>query len=240
MKFQEIVDLVGKLAWPVTVLVVLVALRRELQSIMQAVRTRVADPETPVRITREGLELSARVETIEGNLEVQRLRANAIALATEKTGRTVGGVSVHLRDLRAEYLTIRDGDRDERTRRKNTIADQLGAAVLRENIQKEALADAEDEVWTLALSAAITALPAAGDDELLLRSGRNVRRLHVRYRVAAAFAQLSDSSLLSPALSDEVLALLGTYRESADPALLRRLGRTSRQVAIRGGHDGPS
>ena len=234
MSSQELVDLIGHLAWPVTVLVVLIALRRDLRAVLGAIKTRVADPQTPVRITREGVELSARVDIIEGNLEVERLRSNAIALAAGDMGPSGGPfdgqISARMRKLHAEYLDVRGGDRREKVRRKNAIADELGAAVLRDGVAKTLLADEQDEIWTLALSASITAVPEFCDDQLLLLCAKQVRRLHVRYRVAAAFSQLAQSSLISPALRDDVLALLDAYREGADPALIRRLDRTSSQL----------
>jgi hypothetical protein len=242
MTSQELVNLIGNIAWPITVVVLLIVLRRNVREILEAIRTRIADPGTPVRISRDGFELNARVDVLEGNLEVQKIRANAIALAASGGGSSdvlhgkAGSERMH--ELRSEYLAITGGNRSDRIRRKNSIADELGAVALRERVSKESLAREKDEIWTLALSAAATAVPEVGDDQLLLSCGRDVRRLHVRYRVAAAFAQLSASSLCNSVLRDDVLALLEVYQDGADPALKRRLDRTSSQLRIMDGPHG--
>jgi hypothetical protein len=54
---------------------------------------------------------------------------------------------------------------------KNDLARSMGAEVLRANIDRRILVDQGDEVMTLALAAAVTALPQAGDDVLILTAG---------------------------------------------------------------------
>jgi hypothetical protein len=73
---------------------------------------------------------------------------------------------------------------------------------------------------------AAIALPRPGDDKLLLSAGRGVKRLHVRYKVAAAFAQQAPARTLSLELLPDTRELIESYRDSADPALLLRLDRT--------------
>jgi hypothetical protein len=53
----------------VIILILLFLLRGEIQSVLCAIRDRVANTATDVRITREGLELKTRVEVLEGLLE---------------------------------------------------------------------------------------------------------------------------------------------------------------------------
>jgi hypothetical protein len=93
-------------------------------------------------------------------------------------------------------------------------------------VDRRILADQHDEVLTLALASAITALPKRGDDSLLLSAGSDVKRLHVRYRIAAAFAQLTASFNLDPKHLPDTRRLLQSYRDGADSSLVGRLDRT--------------
>ena len=46
MSSSEIVDLIDHIVWPVTLLLIVFALRHELKGILLALRSRVADPRT--------------------------------------------------------------------------------------------------------------------------------------------------------------------------------------------------
>jgi hypothetical protein len=125
------------------------------------------------------------------------------------------------------YLAADDEpDHERRIQIRNDIARSMGAEVLRTNINRRILAVRGDEVMTLALAAAVTALPEPGDDLLILSAGRGITRLHVRYRIAAAVSELAESWNLGPNLMTDIRALLDSYRESADDRLIRRIDWT--------------
>lgn len=102
----------------------------------------------------------------------------------------------------------------------------MGAEVLRANIDRQTLVDQRDEVMTLALAAAVTALPQSGDDVLILTAGRKIGRLHVRYRIAAAISELAQSRNLQLNLVPDMEDLVSSYRKSADDRLIRRINWT--------------
>jgi hypothetical protein len=82
--------------------------------------------------------------------------------------------------LRAEYISADDEpDHMRRIQVKNDLARSMGAEVLRTNIDRYTLVDQGDEVMTLALAGAVTALPQSGDDVLIMTAGPRVERLHV-------------------------------------------------------------
>jgi allophanate hydrolase subunit 1 len=85
---------------------------------------------------------------------------------------------------------------------------------------------AEITSMTLALAAAVTALPQAGDDVLILTAGRRIKRLHVRYRIAAAVSELAQSQNLQLNLVPGMEDLVSSYRRSADDRLIRRIDWT--------------
>lgn len=230
MSSGEVVGLVGDVAWPITVLLILIILRREFKAIFRALQRRVADPHTPVKLTRQGIELSSRVDILEGAIETQQLKAGVLAsaVATTRTEpESAGGIPQTLFALRAEYLASDDEpDHERRIQMKNEIARSMGAEVLRTNINRRMLAQEDDEVMTLALATTVTALPQRGDDSLILSAGTGITRLHVRYRIAAAVSELADSWNLGPNLMPDMETLLDSYRRSADDRLIRRIDRT--------------
>jgi hypothetical protein len=226
MSSSETVALVGDIAWPITVLLILWILRREFKAIFQALQGRVADPHTPVKLTRQGIELSSRVDILEGAFETQQLKAGVLASAVA-TVRSLEEISQTLLTLKEDYLVADDEpDHERRIQMRNDIASSMGAEVLKTNMSRRILAGRGDEVMTLALAAAVTALPQPGDDALILSAGKGITRLHVRYRVAAAISELAESSNLEPNLTTDMKALLESYRESADDRLIRRIDWT--------------
>jgi hypothetical protein len=102
----------------------------------------------------------------------------------------------------------------------------MGAEVLRTNIDRYTLVDQGDEVMTLALAGAVTALPQSGDDVLIMTAGPRVERLHVRYRVAVAVSELAQSGNLQLNLIPGMEDLISSYRKSADSRLIRRIDLT--------------
>jgi hypothetical protein len=98
--------------------------------------------------------------------------------------------------------------------------------VLRTNIDHQTLVDQGDEVMTLALAAAVTALPQPGDDVLIMTAGRKIERLHIRYRVAAAVSEFAQSRNLQLNLVAAMEGMISSYRKSADDRLIRRIDWT--------------
>jgi len=228
---SEVVGLVGDIAWPITVLLILVILRRQLMAIFQTLQGRIADPHTPVRLTREGIELSSRVEFLEGTIDTQQLKTDVLATALVTTAPTepknAEEVPETLLALKDQYLASdEEPNHERRIQIRNEIARLMGAEVLRTNINRRVLAQQGDEIMTLALAAAVTALPQPGDDTLILSAGRGIIRLHIRYRIAAAMSELAESRNLKPNLLPDMDALLGSYRKTADDRLIRRIDWT--------------
>ena len=138
--------------------------------------------------------------------------------------------------LRAEYIAADDEpDHVRRIQIKNNLARSMGAEVLKTNIDRRTLVDQDDEVMTLALAAAVTALPQPGDDVLILTAGKRIDRLHVRYRVAAAVSELTQSRNLQLNLVRGMEDLISSYRRLADDRLIQRIDWTLKSLKDYGG-----
>lgn len=239
MSSSEVISLIGDVAWPITVLLILIILRHEFKAILQAVQKRISDPHTDVKLTTQGLELSNKVEALEGTVETQQLKADVLAravTAVRTEPQQAERIPESLFTLRAKYVAADDEPDDmRRIQIKNDLARSMGAEVLRTNIDRHALVDQGDEVMTLALAAAMTALPQPGDDVLILTAGKRIERLHVRYRVAAAVSELAQSLNLQLNLVPGMENLISSYRKSADDRLIRRIDWTLKVLRDYGG-----
>jgi hypothetical protein len=236
MNGEDIAALIGNLAWPVTILVIFFALRTEIARVVATIRRRVADPDTDVKISREGIELHKRVAALEGSAEVQAQATTVlgrVAVPANAAPRIASSeIPPQLTELRDAYLAVDEPDLSSRIKVKNELAHALGATVLSERVDRARLASDGDEVSCLALAAAIYGLPQEGDDLLMIQAGQNVRRLHVRYHVAIAFARLAEVGELTPDTRASAIRLLDQYRQGADDRLLRRIERTLAAVQL--------
>jgi hypothetical protein len=79
MSSDDIVTLIGHLAWPLTVIGILVFLRRQIADGIEAIVTRIRDRSTEVTIGREGLRLTTRVASLEANAETQQIKSEVLA-----------------------------------------------------------------------------------------------------------------------------------------------------------------
>ena len=236
MSSGDAVALIGDLAWPTVALVVFVLLRKEIAGFIHVLQARAADKETDVKLTREGLELHARVAALEGSVETQEQASSVLSRAVVlpsgfSSAPSSGELPAALIELRDAYASINEPDLTRRIQLKSELAHSMGAVALICGVERSLLAAQNDEVFTLALAALVYAAPKPGDDELLLRAGEHIERLHVRYHIAVAFARLAEARELSPSLVPRVRALLESYRRGADELLLRRIERTLAQLA---------
>lgn len=67
--FGHWVALVGHLAWPTLVLVLVILARAQVRDVIGALASRIRDPNSQVDISRDGLRLRTRMQALEGKLE---------------------------------------------------------------------------------------------------------------------------------------------------------------------------
>jgi len=224
-----VVALVGHLAWPVTILLLLFVLRREARGVVDAVRTRIASKESDVSIGKSGIEIktniqaiNARLETVEtgqgqfGQLLLQQLEAGSSAPAEIS-------IPAELRRMADEYLEIQAPNWNDRVRLKDEAANRLGTYVVQRRVPREALANEHNEGLVIALASAVLAAPEKDDSRRLLTAAKSVHRLHVRYRILVALSRLVERRLLDPTEIEEWRGLLDRFEHGADASLLRMI-----------------
>lgn len=243
MDFLEgIVATIGHVAWPVTAAGIAVIARKELRNVISALAKRIEDKNSDVSITKEGLEIKSVVEAQEARLmsmqaEQDQVKSLAMrhfspsgpeAAVAEKS--KARGVDARLREMADAYMKISLPDLAERTRAKNTAAEEMAFYIVSNKIDKDQLAAEKHEGLLVALAESIILSTDAGDAERLLKAARGARRLHVRYRVVIAMTKLLERNLLPLPALGAVRELLRDYEAGADGPLKRVLANVTSLV----------
>jgi len=125
-------------------------------------------------------------------------------------------------------------DTVKRLAKKEELAGQMAAQGLAQGLPRmQMVADyktTHQEGYLLALASLVLVDPQPGDTDVLLGVSEGLKRLHVKYRVAAAFGTLADRRFLTAAQGGKVAARLMAFRAGADASLLRRIDATLRKL----------
>jgi hypothetical protein len=235
MSADDIVALVGHLAWPATVLLIVIVLRRQARRAVQAMVDRIADRGTDLVVGPGGLELrtnieavKARLETLEvtqeqqGNVIVSQVRGSATVAAT--------GVPDELRAMACEYMDIRISNWRDRVRAYSDLSNRMGVYIVKHQVSRDLLAGEEDEGLAVGLAGAVILDPEPADVERLLALSPRIKKLNVRYRLLVAFGRLHERRMLDPEQADRLVVVLDKFRVGADRPLRDRINATASLV----------
>lgn len=254
------VDLVGHLAWPTIVMVIVYLSRAEIKAIISAISERIKDPKADVRIGKEGIEIKTRLDVVQAQIESlevdqEQMKESVPGIPTSEPEEAVAEASddsgeedeeaesepeafaarepinSRLMQLADEYLAISHPDWKERIRLKDAAARRMAHCAARDRVSHDLLADQDHEGLILALAATIHSFPLPGDAARLLRISQKATKLHVRYKVAMAMARLVERKLATKEEADAFGKSLDEYKQTADRSLGRRIGWT--QAVIR-------
>lgn len=212
------------LLWPVIVIALAWWLRAELRQILASLAARLADPRTEISAGPLKLvTLESRVESIELN---QTVGLSSLAGGATAADAPVGSVPQALIDAANQYLNVDIPDWNARVQRKDEIAAAMARMVVQANISRTTLAASTNEALRMALATAINLDPRTGDDVCVATGGKNLKRLHVRYRFAMAMARLVERRLVKPESIIVFRQLCAEYSQGADASLHTRIART--------------
>ena len=130
-----------------------------------------------------------------------------------------GEIDDRLRTLANEYLNVSIADYGGRVSKKNELAAEMGAYVIKQGISRDRLADETNEGLLLALVAAVQGGPERADTARLIRAAHRVTRLHVQYRFILAFARLLDAGYVSEEQKSAIRSILNEWERRADDSL---------------------
>jgi hypothetical protein len=235
MKMEHIVNIIGHIAWPATVLVIGYFAQDEIRKIFGAIAKRIEEKNTDVSIGKEGLPITTAMEATEAKLEAQEVDIEQVrslildSIQSSKVGvnvETCGEIDSNLRKLADDYMNIKISDWSERVRAKDEAARKLGNYVITNKISKDILSSEHHEGIILALASSIHAMPEKGDTERLLRVSDEVNRLHVKYRIVLAFGRLIERGIAGISDIPRIRHVLRMYESDSDSALKKRINAT--------------
>lgn len=237
---ESFVTTVGHVAWPATAIGIAVIARKELRSLFAALAKRIEDKNSAVSITKEGVEIKAVVEAQEARLVSMQAEQNQVkSLALRQFEPTLSlkamavkepesrDIYAHLREMADSYMNINVPDYSERTRAKNTAAEEMAFYIASHRINKDQLASEKHEGMLIALAESIILSADVGDAGRLLKAAIGAKRLHVRYRVLIAITKLLERNLLPLAELGRVRELLREYETGADSPLKRLISNVT-------------
>ena len=232
---EGIVNTIGHLAWPATATGMIVVTRRELRRVISALAERVRDPKSSISLGKEGLEIKASVQATAARLDslvVQQDQIKSLAMrqlgaaTAPATDTAAAGIDAKLRQMADDYMAISLPDYSERVRAKTMAAREMAFYVVSNRVNKDELAQEKHEGLIIALAASIILSSEPGDVERLLKAGRSVKRLHVRYYVLIALTKLLERRLVQASLND-IASLLQAYQRGADDSLRRTISNVA-------------
>jgi hypothetical protein len=230
---QECLKVLASTFWPAVAILLVFHFRQPLSNLLYAVTRLLEDPNTAIKLTREGVEIRQNVNAVLGRIEsfeTELRQIRAILPTAHSEGVRTASDSLELppalQQAADEYLKIIAPTWKERVRLKDTAAVQLTKIVQEYQVSKDLLSQQAHEGLLLALAGVIHSNPESGDLDRLITIAPRLERLHVKYRVVMAIGRLFERNLVTEADVGRALALLGNFSEGADAALLQRIMRT--------------
>jgi len=238
---EELVKLMGHLAWPVFIFVTLFFLRSEIKSAISAFAKRMADPSSDVSIGKEGLSIKSRVDAALGrieSLEIDQNQSKDLILGVLEKESILAPkehsevVDPELMKLADEYLQIDAKEWTDRVRLKNESARKMANLVLTRNISKDLLASQAHEGLVMALVSAIHTSPDEKDFDRISVIVHKVSRLHVKYIIAMAIGRIFEQRLAANTDVDRAQEILDLYTIGADQSLRNRIAQTKAIITM--------
>jgi hypothetical protein len=238
--FEQIVALVGHLAWPTIAIILMVLLRKELKSVFSSLAKRVSDPTSELSIG-DWLTIKNTVTANAGKLEslelgLQVVSGSSATAAAPETAEPLDDDKATLYRMAQEYLTVKEPDYAARVRRKNQLAAQMGNLIIQRGISRGWVSAQQNEGLIVGLASAVNAVPKEGDLDLLLRASTEIKKLHVMYRIVVAMGRLFESRLATAADIERTNAVLNAFKEYGDASLKRRIDQTESIINLAVGY----
>lgn len=236
---EELVKLVGHLAWPLTTLFIVYNARKEIYSMIDSIAKRIKQESTDVEIGKEGIKLKSAIAATQAKIDAQDIDLEQVkSLALQimnihkpekrflESETKEHAIDDTLMKMAEDYLCINIEDWSERVRAKDAAARNMGNYIITNSISKDLLASQKHEGLVLALATTIHSFPEAGDIERLLKVSDKVNRFHVKYAIVMAFARLFERRIGSVADISRVRGVLNRYEVGGDTPLVSRINGT--------------
>src|SRR4051794_17831818 len=173
MTADQVVALVGHVAWPVTLLVVLVIFRDQARKVVKAITDKIGNPDTNVGIGPQGLEVTANIEAIKarvGTLEVAQDQQSSLIVSQVRSGSAIKaeGVPEELLAMAQNFLNIDIANWRKRVQTKTAASNEMGVYIIKHDVSRDLLVEQRNEGLASGLAAAIILDPDPKDADRLL------------------------------------------------------------------------
>jgi hypothetical protein len=248
---QELVKLFGYLAWPMSILIIVCLIRKQIKSLLDNISIKIRDPSSDVTLGKDGLEIKSRtnaalgiIESLRSEVDALKQKVFSVSKIAEITSFDVSdldkskitdvqshlleanGVDDNLKILADEYLSISSPDWNKRVREKTQLATKLGNHVISYKISRDILAKEENEGLILALASAINSFPENGDLDRLYWVKDKVTRLHVKYWIVMAIGRIFECIKMKTEDFNRAQQILDLFTLGADKSLQNRIIQT--------------
>lgn len=112
-----------------------------------------------------------------------------------------------------------------RVAKKDRLADQIGAAMVRERADRQTLADEDNEGVRVGLASAINLRPDVGDLRVLAAVAAGAKTKHVKFRTVLALITLATEAWAEELDQDTIERVLADCARGADKPILRLIDR---------------
>jgi len=241
--FNQIVILIGHIAWPVSILLLVYFIRKEIRSFIAAVSKRISDPASIISIGKGLMGIRNRIEAKLESLQVDQEQLKAIVLQTLQTAKPeqkrvdqeqvpIDKINQQLIEMANQYMKISINDWNERVRAKTEATKAMTNFVITYNVSKDFLASQHHEGLILAMASTIHALPERGDLNRLHKVANDITQNYVKYWIVLAFGRLFERSLASIEDITPTREILEHFTENADSYLLARISLTNSLIEL--------
>ena len=122
-----------------------------------------------------------------------------------------------------QYLKVNIGDREERTKKKNDFAFELGTYVITNRISKEKLVNEDNEGGIVSTGRSNLFRPEVNDIDLLFSVENKVTRRHVKFRMLRSIDQLIETHCIVKNKIPVVHQILEVFSYDTDEYLSKKI-----------------
>jgi TIR domain-containing protein len=142
-----------------------------------------------------------------------------------------------LLELIDQYLNVDFSELAERVKRKNSLANEMADLVIASNINRRELIEFDDveefsQGLILALVSVSSIAPERDDAALLIKIGKDIDKLHVKFKFVSAVATLVERVELSKKTVIALEDIIDSFAYGADKALLNRIAISKNTLGL--------
>jgi hypothetical protein len=238
---ENFVTLVGHLAWPIGTLIVLVIIRKQVISLISALREKIANPSTRVSAGHGWFEIGPEEQAkINSNVSdsdqikdiIKGLRQIYTKEKTTDIRSEKDNIS-KLKEMVDQYDNLEKSDRrQENIIKKNELSVEMANYIFMHNISKEKLTSEEPQQGMIvALAEAIRFDPQRNDIYLLLKIANKVKKGHAGYKILQALDRLYQKWYIPTEFKTDIIGILDKYSkevEKEDEPFKKKIEQTRR------------